>query len=292
MLSTHLYSCDVCGCAGSSSFFGIIPQFQKNLIGVRYQFQQFSHPNTALNMNGESRVLNDRFQSTEVWGRFYLGKRWQMLVFVPYRFNTREETEQISTINGMGDVSTHFNYKLIDQSDSIGKKRKHLLLAGAGIKWPTGPYQQRNPQLTQWPLPFQTGNGAYAFNLHTFYVFRFNKWAFNNQLIATQTSSNELSYRMGNSLTYLATLSYWKDVKQSRFLPQLGLFAEWSDQDYSYRKPVDHTGAKAVSLHAGFEWFRKSIYANAMAQWNLYQDKSQSQPLNRGRINLSLGYMF
>jgi hypothetical protein len=85
--SIAVSACDICGCGAGNYYLGIMPQFHKQLIGIRYRFQSFnSHVGLA-----PALLSSEQFQTVEMWSRFYPLKRLQVVSFIPYHIN--EQTE-------------------------------------------------------------------------------------------------------------------------------------------------------------------------------------------------------
>ncbi|MFY7707826.1 MAG: hypothetical protein ACOVQ5_07050, partial [Flavobacteriales bacterium] len=137
-------ACDICGCGTGGSFMGIIPNFGSNQIALRSMYRSFDHPNTTLNYNGRSRVLRDDMYQTEFSYRHFSKNKWSVFINVPYRMNTRFESERTTTISGIGDINASFNYTLLNTSDSMSHTLKHVLMAGVGIKLANGKFMQRD----------------------------------------------------------------------------------------------------------------------------------------------------
>ncbi|TXI71256.1 MAG: hypothetical protein E6Q41_00520, partial [Cyclobacteriaceae bacterium] len=75
LLAAHVtMACDVCGCSLGGSYFGILPQFNKNFVGLRWSQARFH-----AYMNHQSGYLseetsNDTYRKLELWGRYYVNK--------------------------------------------------------------------------------------------------------------------------------------------------------------------------------------------------------------------------
>src|SRR5215510_11197395 len=124
-------ACEICGCSHGGYFVGTFPDFKKHFLGLRYSFRNYySHVDTS------SEFSKDHYQTLELWGGFNVGKRWQIMAFLPFNAN-RQETNEAGhhhTHYGFGDVTLIANYQLL-------QKEKHQIWTGAGIKLPTGKFQ-------------------------------------------------------------------------------------------------------------------------------------------------------
>lgn len=276
----------------AGAYKGIYPQFSNNMLGLRYSFTQFTHPNTPLNYNGDRRVFNDHFERYEMWGRFYPSDRIQVFVFVPYQVNTREEEEQTTIIKGVGDISLSANYALVNTGDSLERSFRHTLLLGVGLTLPTGKYQERDEGQQMLPAQFQIGTGAYAFSANLNYTVRHKGFGINSQLSYTFRDVNERSYRFGKSGTAAVSAFYWFNSGKMAILPNLG----WSyenyapDLEYGVKKP--ETGGDMQFVNIGVDVNYKRFFLRGFVQNPIVQNLPQSQPSSGVRWNASLSYVF
>ncbi len=285
-------ACDMCGCAMGGNYSGIFPQFSKNILGVRHQFRSFSHPNTYLNTNGDSRVLTDEFRSTEVWGRFYPHPKVQLFVFVPYRSHTRNETLQTTQIVGIGDISAMANYALVNTGDSLNRKFRHTLLLGAGAKLPTGKYQQRDENKLLLPAQFQIGTGGYAFLANVNYTLRYKALGMNTDLSYRHNTANEWEYQFGAQTAAVANFFYWINSGKTAILPSAGLAWERYDKDDEFERPKAETGGEVALANLGLDLYFPRFFVQASAQLPIAQQLPFAQPEAALRLNLSVALTF
>src|SRR5688572_32202916 len=93
----NVQACDACGCGVGSYQFGILPQQNKNFVGIRYQAK--SDETTPFH-GSQSK---EEFQTMEIWGRFYPLKKVQVLALLPYNFNRQETDGKPTELQGLGD---------------------------------------------------------------------------------------------------------------------------------------------------------------------------------------------
>lgn len=288
-----LFACDICGCSVfSGPFNGILPQFTKNLVGIRTSTQKFTHPNTELNYNGNSRVLEDRYYTSELWFRYYPTKKLQTFLFIPFKYNQRIETEKNNSLYGIGDIYASALYPLFKSSDSSKSLTNYNWLLGGGIKLPTGKYQQRDANKTMLPVGFQTGNGAYSFLASSNFTVRKAALGLNTQINYTVNGTNELDYKFGNAFSGIVTAFYWKKMNRISLLPSIGILYEKSDKDIQYKIEKMNTGNDALSTNIGIEMYAGQWLISAYYQKSLYQKLYASQPESAYKFQCGIGHYF
>ncbi len=287
-LSPNTYACDICGCGPGGSFTGILPQFQRNFIGLRYQYRQFNHPNTELNKNGNSRVYSDVFHRSEIWGRYNPHPRIQMFAFVPFHYNIRNESMRTTEKQSIGDIQLMANYMLINTGDSVDTQWKNTLMGGARIKLPTGKYQMRDETKLLLPLAFQPGNGAYGYTFNLIYTTRINKWGMNTDFFYTINTKNELEYQMGNAIQSSLSLFYVHTTPRGMLLSSLGLAYENMKKDLDFGTVKPYTGGTYVLLNAGLDFYMNRFIVNVFAQQPVYAKIPSHQALSSIRFGAGI----
>ena len=246
-------ACDVCGCSLGGGYYGILPQFNKNFVGLRWSQAKF-----YAYMNHRSEYLqeehsNDTYNKVELWGRFYIGKRLQIFAFVPYSYNTMRGTEQNVTASGLADITLSANYLLINTGDST-RMFKHTLSAGAGIKLPTGENNLTDHGELVHPN-FQMGTGSTDFLLSAIYTVRYGKLGSNVETGYKINTANADEYRFGNQFHASYQFFYWQNVKSITLLPNAGLYYEQADNHKDGRAIQTNTGGSALLVSAGMETY-------------------------------------
>jgi len=255
--------CNVCGCGVGNNHYGILPQFQKNFVGVRYHNKTYrSH----LGMEHAVMYSNEHFQSVELWARFYPAKRVQVFAFLPYKINERTEGSDVLRLRGIGDASVSVNYSLINTYDSALATLRHNLMIGGGVKLPTGNFQAIRDGLTV-NQNFQLGTGSVDFLVNMIYTLRYATLGLNTEAAFTQTTTNRDDYRFGNSATGAVSLFNVFTLKTFTIMPYAGISGEIFTDNRQYDVSFDDTGGWAMLYQAGLEVYYKNIALGTSAQF-------------------------
>ena len=89
LISFSSIACDICGCGVGTYYMGILPEFNKRFVGLRYQYSSLQ---SHLGPNGERTALteDEQYHIAELWGAYSIGNRFRVMAFLPYNFNRRE----------------------------------------------------------------------------------------------------------------------------------------------------------------------------------------------------------
>lgn len=215
--------CDVCGGSGVGNMMGIVPQFGNHFVGLRYQFSGFNsrHAPSLLSegVNGSSR---EAFHSMELMGRYYVHPRIQLLAFVPYRLNLQTTDTRSYEGKGLGDISLMGNFLLVNTGDSLGRKLRHTLMVGAGLKMATGAYRQTDHGLRLHPN-LQPGSGSWdaLFNLQ--YTVRLKQWGVSLQGMYRLNTANPEGFRSGDRIMGNFLIYHWSTKGRWNVMPSIGV---------------------------------------------------------------------
>jgi hypothetical protein len=275
-LAFSTQACEFCGCGVGNFYLGIMPQFHRNFVGVRYQVQDFNshvglHPSLA---------TSEHFQSTELWARFYPTSKLQVLTLVAYHFNEQTTTSRKIYLDGLGDIPVLVNYNLINtQAEDPERTLNHNLWLGGGIKLPTGKYKfQDTPDEVANPN-FQLGTGSVDVILNGLYALRYKKLGVNADVTYKVNTYNKDNYRFGNKLSGTLSVTFVQQIKKVGLMPNAGMYYENSALNRSGDINISDTGGTALFATGGLEiyWKKYSIGFN-------YRNPV-SQNLANGRIN-------
>lgn len=262
-------ACDICGCGVGSYYIGILPEYNKRFIGLRYQHKTLQ---THLGPTGERTPLttDETYQSAELWGGWNMGSKFRVLAFVPYNFNERINQDERGTKNGLGDIALMGYYNLFNKTGTLSNKLLvQSLWLGAGVKVPTGKYEPTERLAVQEsPNNFQLGTASTDFSFNAAYDVRYNDLGVNANVNYKVNTENKYDYRYGNKLT-TNVLAYYKFRLFHSFTvaPNAGVLYETSAKDVENQKyEVNVSGGHSLAAILGAEFGFKGISFGANYQ--------------------------
>jgi hypothetical protein len=236
-----------------------LPEFNWNFIGFQYQHNSFSANYPSLFENKPGERSGDYYNTMQVWAKYNIGSKYQVFAFIPYTYNLHRGNDTNTTTSGIGDISFLIN-RVILQKDK--NKLKQMLLAGGGVKLPTG----KNigiSTLDRAGLPnMQSGTGSWDFIVNANYTVSHNNTGLNLDAAYTFTTANKYDYKYGNHLNtgILAFHSFGKRVLT--LVPLAGIRYEYTLHDYdNYSKKWlnDQSGGYLCYATAEFQAYYKQI---------------------------------
>lgn len=284
---TDSHGCDICGCGVANYHFGILPQFQKNFVGMRYRYRSYV---SKLESGHLAPYSYETFQSTELWARFYPLKRLQTFVFVPYNFNERKEGEKITYLNGLGDIVVSTNYNVINTYDS-GSMFKHSLLVGAGVKLPTGRFREIQDGLTI-NQNFQLGTGSVDFLFNLIYTARYKSFGFNTEFTYSVNTTNRDEYRFGNASRSGLTAFFIPKTGIITLMPNVGYSFETFRDNRQYGQVFPDTGGWATLYNAGLESYYKNFALGFSYSHPVKQKLFKENVTSNDRFSVHMTVMF
>ena len=247
-------ACDVCGCSLGGNYFGLLPLYNKNFVGLRWSQAKFN-----AHMDHHSKYLqkeysNDTYHKVELWGRFNVSSRLQLFAFVPYSYNHMDGNVQDVRASGLGDVTFMANYMLFKSMDDDNQSLKHMITVGGGLKLPTGKHDKTD-QGTLVNPNFQLGTGSVDFLLNATYTIRYKKVGMNVETGYKINTRNQNDYLFGNQHYVSSQLFYSKKLGVFTLLPNTGIYYERASQHKDGKSVLTNTGGTALFLSAGLETY-------------------------------------
>ncbi|HWV28325.1 MAG TPA: hypothetical protein VN038_01675 [Dyadobacter sp.] len=283
-------ACDICGCANSGAYFGLLPQSHKSLVGVRYQRMRFV-------THGDSKVLRteEHFNIGELYTRFFPIKRVQVMAFVPFRADKQVTSGGVKKQSGLGDITLLGNYNLFNtfMDSENARTFNHTLLIGGGVKLPTGKFSfDENDALQVANANFQPGTGSTDFILNAFYTITKGQWGVGANVSRKFNRTNSEGYRFGNQL--YGTLDVYRSVALGKLTvtPAVGIYAEYAGHGIQNGKALEITGGRLANATAGITLFSDRWTMGITGQKPIAQRSASGHVVAKERLLVQLGFLF
>lgn len=240
-------------------------------MGVRYRFSSFR---TVLK-DSPDQFSKDFYQTIELWGGWSIGKRWQLLAFIPYNIVYQNSDEGITRHNGFGDASLLINYKLLNKV-SINKSQQ--LWIGGGIKLPTGSFSidQTDPDLAS-IANSQVGSGSTDFLLNANYSLKISQWGISTNASYKINSTNKDDYKFGNVFSANSFFFYTLPAGKTVLMPNAGLLYEHAAVNNLQNEKIGLTGGNLLTAAAGAELSFNKVNIGLNLQAPLAQNFAEGQ---------------
>ncbi|MBS1975324.1 MAG: transporter, partial [Bacteroidetes bacterium] len=211
---------------------------------------------TRLNSDA-TQFSHNYYNSVELWGGWNLGRKWQVLAFIPYYYNKQADDDGISYKKGLGDITMMLNYQLMHtrKINNKGKKVEQVLWFGGGIKLPTGTFtiNPNDSTTTLADINEQIGTGSTDFLMNTLYNVNIGFFGVSTSANYKISTPNSSGYKFGNKFTATSIAYYRFRTNGISISPNAGVMYENTAVNLLSKEKVQFTGSYAVSALAGAE---------------------------------------
>ncbi|PRY03382.1 hypothetical protein CLV24_14114 [Pontibacter ummariensis] len=283
-------------CTMGGSYLGILPQFHKNFVGLRYTSRSYTistthtHLHEGMPMTHDD-IIEERYNTMEVWGRFVPVKNVQLFAFLPYAFNQQHTSRGDSHYRGLGDVTLLANYSLLNTGDSAAHTFKHTLQVGGGVKLATGRYAASPSDHTQ-SVNLQPGSGSTDYLLNGIYTLRYGKVGLNTDFTYRFNTANSDGYKFGDRLSASSNLFYWHNLENVlTLLPSAGLYYEHAEADH-LGSGHDMQGGDSYYANLGLNMYIQKIAVGGTLQLPISSKDAQHVTEGNTRALVNLSYLF
>lgn len=292
MLSGTALACNICGMAPGGNYLGIMPQYQKNFVGTRYQYRAFetTHPPSIIPGLG-GRKSYEKYHSAELYARWCPGKRWQLFAFGGFQHLIQNINNETTIKQGLSDPVLLGYYSVLppQKPETVFK---HMLQLGAGIKAPILKLHNGPDEGGDYNPAFQLGTGSFDKLISAIYTVKTEKWGINADATYSLNGSNKYDYKMGNRLN--ASIRGFGILKRcnSTWMASTGVNVESANADQWAGAAQRHTGGNLVMGLAGIDRFSEHWTCGAVYRLPVSQNLSSGYVESRGRWMVNLCYLF
>jgi hypothetical protein len=275
-LNQRSSACEICGCGVGNYYIGLLPQFRSHFIGFRYHYNKF---NTRL-VSDQSQYSKDFYQTAEVWGGWNVGKRIQVLAFVPFNLNHQVSDEGTTSLRGLGDAMLLANYKVLDINSKTnnGNNINQQLWIGGGLKLPTGKFEidANDPDVAS-AANMQLGSGTTDILLNGMYNIRTGKIGITTQANYKINGTNKDEFQFGNKFSASSFVSYGFNSKATMISPNFGLLYQNTSESKLQNSKVDLTGGSLLQGALGIEFGFNKVSIGANVELPIAQNFAENQ---------------
>ena len=286
------YACDICGCGSGGVFLGMMPSYKKYFTGVRYQYRKYnSHIGSGTGLLRTS----ENFLTAEWFRGMRVGKKMQLMAFVPYQWHRQQSILQKAAVSGLGDVSVMATVKVVEtmQLTEDNTMHMHTLHVGGGVKLPSGKWRFTEGDNLGQHANFMPGTGSLDWMGIALYQYSAGNLGVAGSAMYRLTSANANEYRFGNRGQFAAQSFYHVKLKgKARITPNVGLMYETMAQDKVQRSKVFESGGHLLNGLLGVEFSKGNLAGGVVVQPPLVQNLSNGEVKNLGRGLVYLTVVF
>ena len=292
-------ACPICGCGAGNLYMGLFPNFKSKFIGLRWNYSEY---HTHL-VNDPSQFSHNYYNAFEIWSGINIGKRWQVLAFLPYHFNVQlDDDKGHSSKSGFGDITLLANYNVFNSGlKHPGNKKFQELWIGGGIKIPTGSFDVavNDPSETLADVNAQIGTGSVDFFLNARHSFQFKNFGVSTAASYKIGLANSQDYKYGNRLTLNSIAYYQIKTKHLIIAPNTGLSFENIESNRLNHQKIYlsdglnsgsfSTGGHVLNFLTGVEVTIKQVTIGATIQAPLSQKfaAGQTKQMMQGMLHVT-----
>ncbi|RDC57754.1 transporter [Pedobacter chinensis] len=304
-MSGQAFACDICGC-----FMGITPYFNRNNISLLYRYRSFNGydgQSHSLFPNGGNFFIPSRnqhspitshagnpedyelYRSLEIRGKYFINSKLEINAILPYVSNSERYNGYTSSISGIGDANLYAGYHLIQkQNDNF----KQQLIAGVGIKLPTGKNDFKNNEGIRYSSLMQAGTGSTDGFVYLNYMVGMGKFGASLNTSYKVNGTNNRDEGIANSTTSFLNVFYMQRIgKEIQVMPSAQFFYEYSGgEQYKGIKTGEHVMNNLMG-GIGADIFYKNIALNTGIQKNIWEAETD-HPMSAGKVYIGITYHF
>lgn len=260
-------ACGVCGCSMSNFNPELMMTSGSHSIGL---FSQARWYTAKLHNHGPGELGRGYSQyrqlqsNLELRGSVYATKRLSFTAILPISHNVLwREGDQVERHTGLGDATILANYQVLSEGRRLKDKGyQHRLIAGFGVKLPTGKFREVGFEDEVTPS-MQNGTGSVDFLFLAGYFVNFRQFALSSNLNYKVNTKNPDDFRFANSLNAEIRGMYIKRFSKATLAPALGIRLEQAGNVEESGFYDMSTGGAFMFGLAGVEVYHKNVSFSA-----------------------------
>ena len=296
--NVNAFACDLC-----SMYLTINPNDYKHSLQINYRYRSAealieqgylsSQYHVADGYYPYDTYAKETFQTIDIWGRFYLTQKLQLIVNLPYQISAYSQNDTVTqSAEGIGDISALALYQVYNSMYSGKDGLRHRFIAGGGLKLPTGAYKLIEDD-TPISEDYQPGTGSIDFILNAQYMVKYKRVGISSNFLYKFNGENELGYSFSNGLNADVRLFYQQPIgKKWVVMPEVGVFQEQAERDVDNQAQVSNTGGKVSLFNSGLRVFYKDVAIAANYFIPVKEELNDFQLANNDRVVVSLTWSF
>ncbi len=279
-LAITSWACDFCGCATNGGSLGLLNLDRNSFLGMRYINQSYK-TNDGLYQNSLWR--NEDYNTVQIWSKVNLSNIFYISAILPYHTHNRSLDSNSKNITGLGDAIILGGFNVIE-------KDKHQLQLSAGVKLPSGTYDEMSNGSTN--PGFQLGTGSIDFLLAADYKLAFTKFIWTNTINYNYKTENSKNYKFGNQLNVSSSIGYKITSKSIDIVPTIGIASEVYAANTFYDYEVLNTEGDITLLKFGSDVKLKNFALGFQYQAPIAQNLNSGLVKNISRSSIYINYNF
>lgn len=274
----HAVACGTCGCNMSNYNPELLMSSGYHSVGL---FAQTRWYKARLHNHGPADKITSEFSDYtefrslyELRGTWYPVKKLAISGSLPLSFNNlAKEGDKLENHIGLGDAMLMVQYQVLREGKKLAAKGfEQRLIAGAGVKFPTGTFNKvgYDGELNQ---QLQNGTGSFDFLFITGYFVKLRKVGLSADMNYKVNTANKNGYRFANSFNANLRAMYIHNWKKVSLAPSLGARVEHAASN-TQTGGDDHildTGGSVWFGSAGLEFYYKNLSFSATYLQPIYQ---------------------
>ncbi|MBG8552024.1 hypothetical protein [Hymenobacter guriensis] len=306
----RVHACDICGC-----FMGITPYDNQSSVALMHRYRAFNgyqqlgqqprffptgaRPFFPRHLNHDDNYRHahngdphdyEVFRVVELRAKYFLAKKLEINIFVPYAMNTSYANGRELTQSGLGDVTVFAGYHLLRNIETAGVQSR--LIVGGGAKLPTGDFRRRNVNGRRYPTLTQPGTGTTDGFVYLNYIGSYRNVGLSLNTSYRQATRNAFQESTAPSTSSFVNLFYRLPLQADwQVYPSAQFFYERTKGETLEGRLTGEHAMNNALLGPGLDVYYKNVSLNASAQFPVYT-AATDHPASAGRLVLAVGYSF